>query len=448
MTDYQAVIVGAGPAGIFAALTLAQAGFGPVLVVEQGRSIHNRQRTRKEDILTGWGGAGAFSDGKLTLSSEVGGFLCDLLPEDDLNAVLAKADATWLDYGAPRELHAGTAEDISDMKLKARLAGMDFIPSPVRHIGSDNTPKLLARIQDHLAAKCDIKAEIRAEALLAEGGRITGVRLADGTEVAAPYIICAPGRVGNDWMRDQAGHLGLKLRPNPVDIGVRVECPAAIATSLTDLFYESKLVYYTPTFDDKVRTFCMNPYGEVVMETAGPLITVNGHSYAQTKTDNTNFALLVSATFTDPFDDPITYGRSIAGLANLLGGGVIVQRWGDLIAGRRSTPDRLARCLTRPTLKSATPGDLSYVLPFRLLQDLVEMIEAMDQICPGLADRHTLLYGIEVKFYSSRVELSPELKTSLPGLYVIGDGAGITRGLLQASASGIIAAESILADRS
>jgi hypothetical protein len=224
-----------------------------------------------------------------------------------------------------------------------------------------------------------------------------------------------------------------------------VETSAAVMQELTKVFYESKLVYYSSTFDDKVRTFCMNPYGEVVMEKAGDLVSVNGHSYATKKTENTNFALLVSATFTEPFDEPITYGRSVTKLANLLGEGVIVQRLGDLLAGRRSTPERLARCLTRPTLKQATPGDLSYVLPFRILQDIIEMIEAMDKLAPGLAERDTLLYGVEVKFYSHRIELSPGLETAIKGLYVIGDGAGITRGLIQASASGLVCAKAILA---
>ncbi len=445
MDDYAAIIVGAGPAGIFAALTLSQAGLGPILMVEQGRSIEKRRRSRRPDILTGWGGAGAFSDGKLTLSSEVGGFLSELVSPARLDKALAQADRIWLEFGAPDELFTGGPDEIEAMKLKARLAGMLFVPCPVRHIGTETCRRLLADIQAHLASRCDILTETRAEEILVEDGALTGVRLSDGRTVTAARVVCAPGRVGNNWMRNQAERLGLEKRPNPVDIGVRLEAPAAILTDLTDVFYESKLVYYTATFDDKVRTFCMNPYGEVVMEKTSDLITVNGHSYAKKKTDNTNFALLVSATFTEPFDDPIAYGRSIAKLANLLGGGVIVQRWGDLIAGRRSTNERLERCLTRPTLSHATPGDLSYVLPYRILRDIIEMIEAMDQIAPGLADRHTLLYGVEVKFYSQRIEISADLETAVPGLYVIGDGAGVTRGLLQASASGIIAAEAILA---
>lgn len=445
MTDYEVVIIGAGPAGIFAALTLTGAGVERILMVEQGRSIDHRRRSRKPDILTGWGGAGAFSDGKLTLSPEVGGFLGELVPPERLAAALEQADRLWLEFGAPREIFGGNPDQIEAFQLRARLAGMSFVPSPVRHIGTETCRRLLTSIQAHLSGRCEIRTGTRAQEIVARGGVLEGVRLEDGQTIRAGKVICAPGRVGNEWMRRQADGLGLGRRPNPVDIGVRLEAPAAILTPLTEVFYESKLVYYTATFDDKVRTFCMNPYGEVVVEKAGDLISVNGHSYAKKRTDNTNFALLVSATFTEPFDDPAAYGRSIAKLANLLGGGVIVQRLGDLQAGRRTTEERLERCLTRPTLKQATPGDLSYVLPYRILKDIMEMIEAMERITPGLADRYTLLYGVEVKFYSQRVELSPELETAIPGLYVIGDGAGITRGLLQASASGIIAAEAVLA---
>lgn len=444
MTDFQVVVIGAGPAGVFAALTLSRAGRGPILIVEQGRSIEERSKSRRPDILTGWGGAGAFSDGKLTLSPEVGGFLGELIPADRLDDLLKRADRIWLEFGAPEELFHGSPDQVAEMATKARLAGMIFTPCPVRHIGTENCRRLLADLQAELSRSCTIITQTRAEKILARNGRVRGVELSDGRTVAAEQVVCAPGRVGNNWMRSQAERLNLAMRPNPVDIGVRVEAPAEVLTQLTDTFYESKLIHYTATFDDKVRTFCMNPYGEVVMERSGELISVNGHSYANKRSANTNFALLVSATFTKPFDDPIAYGRSITKLGNLIGRGVIVQRYGDLKAGRRSTPERMERCLTRPTLTEATPGDLSYVLPYRILQDIIEMIEAMDKLTPGLADRHTLLYGTEVKFYSQRVEVSSDLETAVKGLYVIGDGAGVTRGLLQASAAGIVAAEAIM----
>jgi len=224
---------------------------------------------------------------------------------------------------------------------------------------------------------------------------------------------------------------------------VRVELPAPVLKAITDATYESKLVYYSKTFDEKVRTFCMNPYGEVVTEENNGIISVNGHSYAEKRSENTNFAILVSSFFTEPFDDPIAYGRDIAGLANLLGGGVIVQRLGDLLAGRRSTPKRIERCLTRPTLRDATPGDLSFVFPYRHLLSIIEMLQSLDRIAPGVYSRHTLLYGVEVKFYSNRTDVTAEMETAINNLFVIGDGAGITRGLLQASASGVLAAKAI-----
>jgi uncharacterized FAD-dependent dehydrogenase len=282
-----------------------------------------------------------------------------------------------------------------------------------------------------------------AAALVTRENRIEGVKLADGQMVRAPFVVVAPGRSGAGWMKKQAQTLGLTTSASPVDIGVRVELPAAVLKGITDTIYESKLIHYTKTFDDKVRTFCMNPYGEVVTERSDGLVTVNGHSYATKKSSNTNFAVLVSSAFTDPFDDPIAYGRHIAALANLLGGGAIVQRLGDLLAGRRSTRSRIDRCLTRPTLARATPGDLSFVLPYRHLLSIIEMLEALERFAPGVYSRHTLLYGVEVKFYSNRVQLTQELETEVSNLFAVGDGAGITRGLLQASASGMLAARAI-----
>jgi hypothetical protein len=247
-------------------------------------------------------------------------------------------------------------------------------------------------------------------------------------------------------MKKEADALGLRVSSTTVDIGVRVELPAPVLKEVTDVAYESKLIHYSKTFDERVRTFCMNPYGEVVAEENEGVLTVNGHSYANRKSKNTNFAVLVSSSFTEPFNDPIAYGLYIARLANLLGGGVIVQRLGDLLVGRRSTRARLDRCLTRPTLEQATPGDLSFVFPYRHLLSIIEMLQALEKIAPGVCSRHTLLYGVEVKFYSNRIQMSPELETGVENLFAVGDGAGITRGLLQSSASGMLAAQAI-ADR-
>jgi uncharacterized FAD-dependent dehydrogenase len=289
----------------------------------------------------------------------------------------------------------------------------------------------------------ETRTNCRVHNVLAENGQIRGVKLADGKIITSPFVVAAPGRSGASWMKKQAESLKLKTKASPVDIGVRVELPAPVLKEITDTIYESKLIHYSKTFDDKVRTFCMNPYGEVVIEKNEGIITVNGHSYAKRKSENTNFAILVSSAFTEPFDDPIAYGFYIARLANLLGGGAIIQRLGDLLAGRRSTQARIDRCLTRPTLPDATPGDLSFVFPYRHLLSIIEMLRALEKLSPGVYSRHTILYGVEVKFYSNRIELSPELETNVTNLFAIGDGAGITRGLLQASASGMLAGRAI-----
>jgi uncharacterized FAD-dependent dehydrogenase len=280
--------------------------------------------------------------------------------------------------------------------------------------------------------------------LLTADGRVTGVHAKQGEMLTAPYIVVAPGREGADWLTHIAHDLDLSLSINPVDIGVRVELPAHVLAPLTDLLYEPKFQYFSSAFDDRVRTFCVCPYGEVVTEWAGDVLTVNGHSYANIKTENTNFALLVSKNFTEPFKEPTAYGKYIARLANLLSGGIIVQRLGDLRAGRRTTDQRLERCITRPTLKEATPGDLNLVLPYRYVVNILEMLDALDKVAPGVASRHTLLYGVEAKFYSSRLKLTRDLETEVTNLFAAGDGAGVTRGLVQASASGILAAREIL----
>lgn len=436
---YDVIIVGAGPAGLFAALSLSTAGVGRVLLVEQGLDIQARLTAKPRDLLCGWGGAGAFSDGKLVLSSEVGGFLSELVPPDQLQELIQEADGLWVQFGAPDRLYGGDSETLEQLEVAARKAGMILVPTHLRHIGTENCQRLLSNLRVHLEGRVEIRTACRAESLRVEGGRLLGVRLADGSEPTAAVVIAAPGRAGAAWISQEARRLNLPALPSPVDIGVRVEAPATVLAPLTEAAYEAKLIYYSRTFDDKVRTFCMNPYGEVVAEDLQGLLTVNGHSYTFRKSDNTNFAILVSSTFTEPFDDPISYGQYIARLANLLGKGALVQRLGDLQAGQRTTAARLARCLTRPTLKEATPGDLSFVLPYRYLKDILEMLEAMDQLAPGINSRHTLLYGVEVKFYSHRLRLTPDLESTVENLFIIGDGAGITRGLLQASASGLIA---------
>jgi uncharacterized FAD-dependent dehydrogenase len=441
---YQVVIVGAGPSAIFAALTLTRAGVGNIAIFEKGKDIDERKRGRGMEVLCGWGGAGAFSDGKLTLSTKVGGFLSELVPPSELESLLTKADQIYLSFGAPKEILGQSSDKTEALYQEAKQAGLEFIPMEIRHLGTENCVPLLKRIRDAIRDKVDIFFETPVREILVDGGKVTGVALHNGSRVEAQYVICGPGRVGAEWIKNEVQRLGISSIPSPVDIGVRVEAPASILQKLTDIAYEAKLIYYSKTFDDKVRTFCMNPFGEVVTETIDEIVTVNGHSYAERKTENTNFAILVSNTFTEPFRDPIGYGKYIARLANLLGNGVIIQRLGDLLDGRRSTPDRINRCITQPTLSSATPGDLSFVLPYRHLKSIIEMLEGLDRITPGIYSRHTLLYGVEVKFYTNRLKLSPTLETDIQNLFLIGDGAGITRGLMQASISGMIAANEIV----
>jgi len=443
--DYEVVIVGAGPAGIFAALALADLGIGPVLLIEPGKDLEKRSHEAAEDRLCGWGGAGAYSDGKLTLSTHVGGALEDYLEEGSLFQLLETADGIYAAHGAPDRIFGERTSRLDALADRTRLADLELVPSRIRHIGTENCRIVLERFRSSLAGRVETRTGCRVDGLSAEGGRIMGVILSDGSVIHSRFVIAAPGRSGARWMKEQAESLGLKTRATSVDIGVRVELPAVVLREITDITYESKLIYYSRTFDERVRTFCMNPYGEVVTEENGGITTVNGHSHAVKKSENTNFAILVSSAFTEPFDDPLTYGRHIAHLANLLGGGIIVQRFGDLLAGRRSSPGRIARCLTRPTLQTATPGDLSFVFPYRHLLSIIEMLGALEKLAPGVYSRHTLLYGVEVKFYSNRIEVTPEMETRVKNLFAVGDGAGISRGLLQASASGMLAARAIAA---
>ena len=336
-------------------------------MVEQGKDITERSRNGRE-MLVGWGGAGAYSDGKLTISTDVGGQLSTLLNDEELMALLDEVDRIYTSYEPGCGIFSVDPDDAARISARARLAGLVYIPTKVRHIGTENCYTILKDMRSDLSTKVKLIFNTKASDILEKDGRVTGVKLEDGTVIETSFVIAAPGRAGSSWMSDQAKRLGIETRPNPVDLGVRVELPAVVMEDLTRKAYETKFIYYSKTFDDKVRTFCMNPYGEVVRETLGDILTVNGHSWARKRTENTNFAILVSADFTEPFDDPIGYGESIAKLANMLGKGVIVQRLGDLLSGRRTNPSRLLKCTTKPTLKQATPGDLSYCLPYRILR--------------------------------------------------------------------------------
>ena len=453
---YNVAIVGAGPAGIFTALEIVK--LRPewkVILIEKGPKIEKRKCPLREGsdkclsckrcgLLCGWGGAGAFSDGKLTLTPDVGGNLVDYMSRKQVEDLIDYADQLYLKFGATDEVFGTDKKIFEEIEHKATLAELKLVYSPVRHLGTERSLDVLKNMQNYLDERITILNGVSAKNLIVECEQVKGIILENGETIKAEYTVIAPGREGADWLTQEFSKNKIGMVNNAVDIGVRVELPAPVFEPITEKLYESKLIYHSPTFGDEVRTFCMNPNGEVVQENYNGISTVNGHSYAYIKTKNTNFALLVSEKFTEPFKEPITYGQHIASLANMLGGGILVQRFGDLLDGRRSTPDRIKNSIITPTLTSATPGDLSLVIPYRQMQSIIEMLYALDKIASKTASRYTLLYGIEVKFYSARVKLTNELETEgVHKLFTIGDGAGVTRGLIQASASGVHVARTI-----
>ena len=451
--NYDVLIIGAGPGGIFSAYELIQ--LNPelkVAVFEAGHELAKRKcpidgkkiktciSCKSCSIMSGFGGAGAFSDGKYNITNDFGGTLFEYIGKTEALDLMRYVDDINVAYGgAGTKLYSTAGTKIKKECMKNDLHLLD---ASVRHLGTDINYIVLENMYDYMKDKVSFFFDTPVDSISIIDG---GYEIKCGDQVyTCEKCIVSVGRSGSKWMEKVCNELEIPTKSNRVDIGVRVELPAEIFSHLTDELYESKIVYRTPKYEDKVRTFCMNPKGAVVNENTNGIITVNGHSYEdpEKQTKNTNFALLVAKHFSEPFKDSNGYGESIARLSNMLGGGVIVQRFGDLIRGQRSTPKRIEESFVTPTL-NATPGDLSLVLPKRILDGIIEMIYALDKIAPGTANDDTLLYGVEVKFYNMEVEVNKHLQTKYDGLYVIGDGSGITHSLSHASASGVFVAREI-----
>ncbi len=451
-------IIGGGTAGIMASYELNKNRPNlDILIIEQGKPIYERKcpivqnitrnciSCKNCGIMNGFGGAGAFSDGKFNFTTEFGGWLHDYLPRETVMDLIEYADSINVSFGATTERYSTYSDEARELEKKALQNDLHLLMASVKHLGTENNLRILKNMYDYLAERINIKCNTSVESISVNSDGTFNLQLSSGETVTCKYLIASPGRSGAEWFATQAEKLGIKLINNQVDIGVRVELPAKVFEDITNVVYEAKLVYRTKQYGDNVRTFCMNPYGHVVTENVDGLITVNGHSYSDEKlrSENTNFALLVSNRFTKPFNEPYQYGKRIASLSNMLGGGVLVQRFGDLIKGVRTNEHRMSQSFTRPTL-NATPGDLSLALPKRHLDNIIEMLFALDKIAPGTANHDTLLYGVEVKFYSARISLSDKLETPIPNFFACGDGAGVTRGLSQAAASGIYVARNIV----
>ena len=458
---YDVIIIGAGPSGIFCAYELKrQRPELKVLMIEKGRAIEKRQCPKRKtnvcmgcrpcSITTGFAGAGAFSDGKLSLSPDVGGNLPEILGYDKALELIRESDEIYLKFGADTKVYGVDKEkEIREIRRKAINANLKLIECPIRHLGTEEGYKIYERLQRHLEAQ-GVKMQFMTMVteINMEDGAVRSVTTDKGETWYADEVVAAVGREGADWFSHICSGHSIETQVGTVDIGVRVEVRDEVMEFLNKNLYEAKLVYHTPTFDDKVRTFCTNPSGEVAAEYyENGLAVVNGHAYKskEFKTSNTNFALLVSKNFTKPFKTPIEYGKKIAELSNMLcDGKIMVQTFGDFKRGRRTTEERLCRNNLIPTLKDAVPGDLSLALPHRIMVDIAEMIEALDKVTPGIASDETLLYGVEVKFYSNKVVVDKDFETSVRGLRAVGDGASVTRGLQQASANGLSVARSIL----
>lgn len=449
MKQYDIIIVGAGAAGVFASYELTKRdNSASVLMVEKGLPLEKRICPIKSrisgscikcepcNIMNGYGGAGALSDGKYNITTKFGGDLHTYIGVNQAMSLMEYVDSVLCSLGGSEAKLYSTST--SNLKTKALFHNLHLMDAKVRHLGTDRNVEILRRIYDFTKDRVPTRFGVSVIDVKRLDNGDFHIITDNGEDYQCHDLILTGGRSGSRWISEICDNFGIETQSNRVDIGLRVELPAEVFKEITDEVYESKIVYKTDKYNDMVRTFCMNPYGEVVAENTNGIVTVNGHSYAdpELQTENTNFAILVSNCFTEPFTDSNGYGEHIARLSNMLGGGVLLQRFGDLVKGRRSSPRRMEKCFTRPTLQ-ATPGDLSLVIPKRQLDNIIEMIYALDKIAPGTANEDTLLYGVEVKFYNSRVEVDEKLMTKVPSLYMVGDGSGVTHSLSQAAASGI-----------
>ena len=446
-------IIGAGPAGLFAALEIAEKSRLKVLIIEQGKPALERicpEQSYKGcvkcnpcNILSGVGGAGTLSSGRLNLRPDIGGNLYQFVGEKEAWDLVKQVDETFLKYGCPSKLYNPDQEEVEKLERRAAAVGVKFIPIPQREIGTDNAPTVIQNFVDDLERK-GVRFLLQTRAKRINKGM---VELENGEQVHARYILAAPGRSGQDWLAEEARRLGIPTRHEPIDLGVRVEVPAIIMNPIIKISRDPKFHIYTKKYDDFLRTFCVNHEGFVCLEVYnGEIVGVNGHSMETVRSQNTNFAFLVRVALTEPLEDTSAYGRMIARQATLLGGGKpLIQRLGDLINGRRSTWDRIERGNVKPTLKTVTPGDIAMALPHRLVTDIIEGLQRLDKVIPGVASPSTLLYAPEVKFSANRIYTNKSLETPIENIFVAGDGAGVSRGIVIAAATGIIAARGILA---
>ena len=459
MQKYNVGIIGCGPAGIFTALELLKQDPNlSIIMFDEGRNIKTRQcpksKTKKCmgctpcNISSGFGGAGAFSDGKLSLSKDVGGWLEDYVGQVRIEELIKYVDDIYLSYGGNQEV-SYNSEFANKISYECSKYGLKFIKCPVRHLGTEKSQIIMEKMYDYIISHSHVQVLELTPVKDIKPEKDSYIVATDKEEYLCQNVVMAAGRSGSSWVQEMCQKLNIPTSNNQVDIGVRVELPRQITDPLTNELYEFKIYNTSKTTENIVRTFCMNPGGFVSQENYDDnLAVVNGHSYHDLKSDLTNFALLVSCHFTEPFKEPITYGKYIARLANMLTDGkIMVQRLRDLKEGKRSTKERIKKLSYTPTLQDAVPGDLSFVLPERILKALLETFEALEKVCPGISSDETIIYGVEVKFYSTHVEVNENLETKYRGLYAIGDGAGITRGLMQASISGVIAANDIIQKR-